>query len=122
MDAVVGGLLGAFTAAGMALFVCQFVKGYCEKATLGPLPWLGYVSRLEALRRTYLGETNAGAGPRVGLFVAVVGLLLVLLVLVLGNISADGPNLDSVRWSFQQDLRLWKETLAVKLEVEQTRS
>ena len=55
-SAVVGGFVGAPVGAGIAAFVCQFSRGYCKKATLGPLPSYGYIKHLAWLRAAYLGE------------------------------------------------------------------
>jgi hypothetical protein len=55
-SAVLGAFVGASLGAGVAAFVCQFSKGYCKKAQLGPLPWFGYVKHFARLRAAYLGE------------------------------------------------------------------
>jgi hypothetical protein len=59
-SAVFGGFVGASLGAGVAAFVCQFTKGYLNKAQLGPLPWFGCWKRLAWLQGTYLGEAPLG--------------------------------------------------------------
>jgi len=55
------GAVGALTAATMAAIACRFVKGYSQKASLGPLPWFAYVGRLSRLRADYLGMSASSA-------------------------------------------------------------
>ena len=57
VEMAAGAIVGALTAAAMAVIVFQFVKGYGEKGILGPLPWFDYFGRLGRLRAKYLGAS-----------------------------------------------------------------